>query len=158
MSHRRTRTRQSNTCGCHAEFPAQGEEERSGGEGFGVCSPVFTLKNGKNVPPHSSKYARYICKFFSGQRPLQPICKRPLDLLLQCPLALADLLKLHKFTQKGLLLMRARKEQQRSLKNPHIVPLEEVKLLFPASRSNETEKNFRDLARTWPRAKSALLC
>lgn len=45
-------------------------------------SPVFTLKNDKNVPLHSSKYARYICKFFSGQRPLHLVCKQLLDLLL----------------------------------------------------------------------------
>lgn len=46
-----------------------------------VRSPVFTLKNDKNVPSHSSKYARYICKFFSGQRPLHLVCKQLLDLL-----------------------------------------------------------------------------
>lgn len=115
-------------------------------------SPVFTLKNDKNVPSHSSKCARYI---FTSSPRLQtaPGASSPL-----CPLALSDLLKPRKFTQKGLLLKSAWKVQQQNLKNPHVVPLEEVRLSFPASRSNETKKNVRDLARTWPRATSALLC
>lgn len=42
VSHRGTRTWQSSTCGRHAEFPAEGEEESSSGEGFGAFSCIYT--------------------------------------------------------------------------------------------------------------------
>lgn len=37
---------------------------------FGSRPPVFTLENDRNVPPHFSRHARYISKFFFCQKPL----------------------------------------------------------------------------------------
>lgn len=60
--------------GLRAEVSVQGDlrsfqPRKRNSQGVGVCSPVFTLKNDRNVPPHLSKYARYISGFFSPQRP-----------------------------------------------------------------------------------------